>query len=229
MKSKFTAKDFDDLKYNVVSVPKSSTVLEKFPELKKYPEFTNGKLKNLKASTDKIIRYGFLMFTDNVIHRLIEEIPHRKREAAILAGIDSDEYGKFAEMYEMLFRCEYALANEIFIRIGRISNNAVFNNIRIYQEARSKEMLKMLDGADSKELKTVHENINRLTEDINRYEKDFLKEDVNDNLLERMYSQIEGVTLGITPEENAKLKKDGKFENYHRNVDPYKNSKTRGR
>lgn len=230
MKSKFTATDFTNLKYNVVKVPKTTKVVDYFEDLKKYPEFTTGYLKQVKAAPDKCIRYALLMYTDNVIHRVIPELAGRKREAALLAGIEPDENGKFSNMYEEIFLCEKRIINDIFVRVIRMNHNIAFRNLITFEEALEKEIGKLIDPdkRDDKEtVKVIHENINRFKIDIEKLQLELLKEDINNNLLDSLYSCIDNIQLGITPEDNAMLIKDKNFKKFHK--DPYRSSKTKGR
>jgi hypothetical protein len=215
IKPKFTAKDFLDQKYNIAGLTENQTVLAKFPELKKYPEFNekNPAFNGLKIGVDKIFRYVILMYSDNVIHRLIPEFAHRKREAAIMAGIDMNENGKFHGQVEKMMRCEYDSVNDIAVRVMFLNRNTAFTLFCAYNDALFIQVNALNSPKSDKEkTKDVIANIEKLKELISKLEIELTNEDTNANLLDRLYSFVEGINLGIRPEEIALAKKQGKLK-----------------
>jgi len=219
IKPKFTAKDFLDLKYNVAALTESQTVLGKFPELKKYPEFSEKTpgFTHIKISVDKMFRYVLLMYTDNIIHRLIPEFAHRKREAALLAGFPVDDNGKFSGMVEKMLYCEYESVNDVAVRVMFMNKNSDFQLLVLYNDIllnQMREMYKM--GKDKKDakgekLKEMLQNIQTLKGHIEELKRTLTNGDNNTNLLDKLYSWVEGINLGIRPEEIALGRKQGKL------------------
>ena len=74
-------------------------------------------------------------------------------------------------------------------------------------------MRKLLDDMESNEkTKDIHDNIRRLSEDIERLQNEILYADNEKPLLERLYFAVENIQLGIRPEEIAEIKKSGNFD-----------------
>lgn len=215
-KPRFTAKDFSDFKYNVVGLTERQVVLEKFPELKKYPEF-NPKLpalNHIKLAHDKMVRYALLMYSDNVIHRLIPEFAHRKREAALLAGFTLEENGRFWEPVENMLYCKYDTVNDMAVRVASLTRSTVFSRLMSYNDAiitQQKELNSSKRDKKDDKTKDIIANIERLASLIKDLESELLSGDLNKDLLERLYSHIEGISLGIRPEEIALARKQGKL------------------
>lgn len=213
MQQRYTASDFRDAKYNVLDIG-DKTVLKQWPELKRFPEFLVNFSKDYRLLTDKVHRYALLLYTPNILHKSIPEIAKRKVEAALLAGFQYHEGSTlFRKNVESMLICRLKTCNDLFIRASRLSRNSQFEQLVVYEEARARQMRKLLEGLKSNErTKEVHNNINRFSEDIERLQDEILFQDNETPLIERLYFSVENVQLGIRPEEIAEVERTGDFD-----------------
>lgn len=213
MQQRFTASDFSDAQYNVLDIG-DKTVLKAWPEIKRFPEFMFNFAKKYRLTTDKVHKYALLLYTPNILYRAIPEIAKRKAEAALLAGFQYREGSTiFPQKVEEMLLCEYPECCDLFIRAARLSRNSQFEQLVVYEEARSRQMRKLLSDIDGNDTtKNIHDNIRRLSEDIERLQQEILFKDNEKPLLERLYFAVENVQLGIRPEEIAEIKASGNFD-----------------
>lgn len=212
-KSSYKASDFKDVKFNVLDIGEKK-VLVAFPMLQRYPEF-NINFKQLTGlDNEKVLKYMLLVYTDNILNRTIPELLKRKREAAFLAGFEIElTTRRFPENLERVFECQYRELNQLLIRIARLNNNSPFEQIAIYEEARARQMFKLVsDSIDNEKIKDIHENIRRLTIDIDELELKLSSGEKNKEVIDLLYHEIEGIQLGIRPEEIAEAKKQGALD-----------------
>lgn len=212
MQRRYTASDFSGSPYNVLDLG-AVPVIKKWPYLKKYPEFNVNFAKLYRLPTDKVHKYALLLYTPNILSKSIPELVKRKAESALLAGF---EYRLnttfFQKQVEDMLMCLYPEINDLFVRTARITRNSQFEQLIVYEEARAKQMRKLLDDTGTEKTKDIHDNIRRLSEDIERLQADVLFQDNEKPLLERLYFSVENVQLGIRPEEIAEAKKHGNFD-----------------
>lgn len=213
MQKRFTSSDFSDAIYNVLSLG-DTPVIKKWPELNRFIEFKFNFSKKYHLNTEKVHRYAFLLYSRNILHKAIPEIAKRKMEAALLSGFQPRlDTNIFKPNVEKLILCEYPEANDLFIRVARLTRNSQFEQLVVYEEARARQMRKLLEDLSSNEkTKDIHDNIRRLSEDIERLQQDILYQDNQTTLIDRLYFAVENIQLGIRPEEIAEMKKSGKFD-----------------
>lgn len=208
----FTSTDFSGAVYNVLELGDQKAV-KKWPQLKRFPEFNYNFSKLYRLNTDKVHRYALLLYTQNILQKAVPELAKRKSEAALLAGFNyrlSTTF--FPKQVEEMLLCEYTECNDLFIRVVRLSRNSQFEQMIVYEEARARQMRKLLDDVGNERTKDIHDNIRRLSEDIERLQDDILFNDNQKPLLERLYFSIENIQLGIKPEEIAEVQKSGNFD-----------------
>lgn len=213
MQKRFTAADFNDALYNVLNIG-NTPITKKWPELQRFIEFKFNFNKRYRLDTEKVHRYAFLLYSQNILQKAIPEIAKRKMEAALLAGFEPRLGSSlFKPQVEKLILCEYPEANDLFIRVARLTRNSQFEQLVVYEEARARQMRKLLEDLNSNEkTKDIHDNIRRLSEDIERLQREVIFQDNQKPLIERLYFTVENVQLGIKPEEIAEMKKSGKFD-----------------
>jgi len=212
-RSSYKASDFKDVKYNVLDIGEQK-VLEAFPDLKKYPEFNLNYEVFTGLNNDKILKYMMLVYTDNILNRTIPELLKQKREAALLAGFEIGlKTRRFPEKLERVFECKHWDLNKLLVRICRLNNNSSFEQLAIYEEARARQMVKLVsDTIDNEKIKDIHENIRRLTIDIDSLERDLLAGEKDKEIIDMLYHEIENIQLGIRPEEIAEAKRQGALD-----------------
>lgn len=211
--------DFRGWKYEkLIGLSLREKVFDVYPHLKKYPELNPNKIKAKvkRMSFDKILRYVMIYYSDNVLRHTIPEIPRRKKEAALLAGFElSESMGKFGPDVEEMLLCRNHVINKMIVRFLRRSENKKFLQLCVFEEARAKQMQKLIDGIGEKEkelTKVVIDNVKTLSDDIEQLERDLLNEDDDIDLLEMMYDEVDYNNLGISPEEIAEAEADGTTE-----------------
>lgn len=212
-KSPYKASDFKDAKYNVVDIGEEK-VIDIFPELQKYPEFNIDYKKITNLSTEKIFRYVILMYMDNVLSRSLPDLAKRKREAAILAGFEKDaKTRRFPDSLEQIMECNISQVNNLIIRVVRLNNNSAIEQLAVYQEARARQMLKLLnDQSDNEKTKEVHENIRRLSSDIEDLQRKVLVGEKSKSIITSLYHELDNIHLGIRPEEISEAKRRGALD-----------------
>ena len=205
--AQFTEKDFKDSKYNILAIRKK-TVLESYPYFKNFPEFTHDFKKEIEISNDLVIRYSLLMYSKNIIDT-IPDLWDRKRESLLLAGFKAEgNPSRFSKEIEDLVMCQYPLANDLFIRVGRMNHDDLYLRLCVYEEARANEMKRMVN-ADSENIKNIHIGVRTISEDISEIKKQLLSMDNSPDLIDRLYFHIEQGQAGIRPEEIAQARRDG--------------------
>ncbi len=207
--ARFTSDDFKNQRFNVLAV-KDKTILKAFPELQRYEEFNVVKTK-VKVDPDMLIRYAFLMYSDNILFKTIPDLLLRKKQAAILAGFSIENKRKrFPKEVENMFYCKPIETAALIMRVIRLSRNPYFEQLCVYDQARAQEMENLLKGGEEgRKLGDIHNNIRKLTADIMELRNIVLLQDDTPALLDRMYYELENFQLGIRPEEIAEAKRKG--------------------
>jgi signal recognition particle GTPase len=120
-----------------------------------------------------------------------------------------------------MISCEISEMNKLFVRIIRLSRDNEFQQLKVFTQARSNQMEKIMNPSIEKErTKEVAENIQNFSKYIDELEKSLANRDTSYNLLEELYSEIDNDNLGIRPEDIARAKKDGKLDKILKS--PYK-------
>jgi len=94
----FKPEDFKNLKYNCYSVPKEKSLLEAFPELTRYTEFTDNAHG---LGNDKVIRYVAYMYDKYSPLTSEKNLLKRKMIAVSLAGFEMEDK-KYPEEIEQM-------------------------------------------------------------------------------------------------------------------------------
>ena len=209
---KFSKSDFDNMSYPVLSIPEDKTVLDRFPGLKIYKEFQ----QDFGKDTDKIHKYVLLMYTSNILQSL-QSLEERKIEAAKMAGFKMS-HGRFDDKVEEVLACKHSEINALIIRVCCLERNEDLAELLIYEESYYRELKKLLDGTDDK-VKDIRNNVRQFKGDIKELRKSLLNQDENKDLISKLYDYVEGIQLGISPEEIALAKKSNAIEDLI--SDPY--------
>ncbi len=217
--------DFRGWKYQkLVGLGAQKRVLDVYPHLKKYPELKLSKRELGKLSFDKVLRYVMIYYSDNVLRHTMPETLRRKREAAFIAGFNfGDKTNKFGPEVERMLLCQNSGINRLIVRFIRRSENKKFLQLCVFEEARAKQMQKLIDGVEGKGTETtkyVIDNVKTLSEDIDRLERELLNDDPNEELIDMIYDEVDNNNLGISPEDIVELEKENALEGILTN--PYK-------
>lgn len=221
---KGTDLDFSGWKYEkLLYLKPEEKIFEAFPEFALYPEMDQKNFKGLKLSFERVLKYIILYYSQNTLRDLYPDTASRKREAALIAGfIINKSNNRFTTNVEELLNCENLKANRMIIRFLRRSENKKFAQLCVFEEAKAKQMQKLLDGVGDKDkelTKVIIDNVKSLTQDIEELEREILNGDKSVPLIDLLYNEVDYSNLGISPEEIAQATRDGDLEYIFKN--PY--------
>lgn len=212
MESQFTAKDFNGFKYQKI-VSSKQDVLRSYPSLKRHSEFDPSLYKKMRLSHDKIFKYVLLVYTNNILFESVPSMIKRKREAALLAGFEPHaESDTFSSDIERIIKCEEVLVNKLILKVIRLNKDGKWQQYCAFEEARSKQIEKMVSGVDSNDKEQTNvlmKNIRDLSGYIEELQNDLLNQDEQPDIIELLYENIISDNLGLRPEDIAQARKDG--------------------
>jgi hypothetical protein len=188
----FEKEEFDGLMLPVHTLAEDVDILTKYPELKKYHDFTE-----YLPEKNKALRYIAYFYDKNTPLKKIDNILSRKAEAAKLAGYIITD-GKFDEAVEEILACENTIVNAMIVRYLRLSNNHKFAMLSTTIELLYRNLKAQLDeeGGDYKEAQTMEKEISRITAEL-------LQSDTNQFLTADLYQMIDLEKLALSSEDVA--------------------------
>ena len=195
----FEKEEFDGLMLPVHTIPMNIDILSKFPELKKYHDFTE-----YIDEKNKIIRYIAYLYDKKTPLVRIDNVASRKAEAAKLAGFEIKD-GQYPENVEQMIHCKNPIVNAMIIRYLRLNNNHKFAMLSTTTELLYRNLQGQLNNDDAytfKDAQAMEKEISRLAEDLTRG-------DTNSNLMSDLYQMIDLEELGLSPEDIAARVRDG--------------------
>lgn len=213
--AKGAKKKSSDARFDIQGIPDDVKVVDFYPDLLKYPEFRNDFDETDLLLTDRVHRYALWMYTDNGLRNEIPVIMDRKKEAALRSGFKINKTGKFYIKVQALIMCDLVYANRLFVRVASLNGSSKFAQLVVYDDARHRQMIRLLEGGDSREkIKEIHNNIRTFSEDIEALEKELLKEDRSRPLISELYEEVTNQQLGIRPEEYAEAIQKQNFNKF---------------
>lgn len=195
----FEKEEFDGLMIPVHNIPADVDILSKYPELKKYHDFTE-----YIPDKDKVLRYIAYFYDKKTPLKKIDNVLARKAEAAKLAGFELED-GKFSDLVEEVIRCENTIVNAMIIRYLRLSNNHKFAMLSTTIELLYRNLSAQLNNEDSgnyKESQVMEREISRITDEL-------MQDDTNQFLTSDLYQMINLEKLELSPEDIAARVRDG--------------------
>ena len=215
MESQFSPKDFNGFKYQKI-VSSKTEVLRSYPQLRRYKEFDPKFYKSMRLSHDKIFRYVLLTYTNNILFESIPSMIKRKKEAALLAGFEPNpETDTFAGDLERVIKCENQTVNNLIILVIRFNKDSLWQQYCAFEEARAKQIEKMVSGVDVKDKEQTNQlmkNVRELSGYIEDLQNQLLNQDEQPDIIELLYESIINDNLGIRPEDIAQARKDGNLD-----------------
>lgn len=205
-------KIFSKAKYSVVNL-KKVTVLNRYPELKKYPEFNieYGLHSDVMLNTDIVIRYCLIFYQKNDLHDIEASFMKRKTIAAELAGFERDvKTGRFNTRVEDILLGKNKTVNRLIARVKQLSDDLLFQEAVTYETVRYRHML-LLENGDEKTSKTSLDIIERTSVVLRDILEQMLRDDYNTQIREELYHAVVVASMP-TPEAIARAKKDGNLE-----------------
>lgn len=214
--------DFERMMFNVMDVPEKKDVLEVFPELKSFIEFTAViEYEDEIIDKNKILKYVFLLYDHNSPLKQHDNLIKRKIVAAQIAGFKTDKDGYFEPAVDLAMRGLLPEVNRMIIRFCRIYGSAIYSALITVTEAYYYKLQLTLSPSSEHKTKSEIEiekikgqlwlQSKEMMLDINQLTKDLLNEDNSPYLKKDLFCVIERESqdLLLTPE---KIAKHGKVE-----------------
>ena len=166
-------------------------------ELEKFPEF-----QFKSKDKDKIINFIILCWDVNNIElrRLYPEYYTRKREAALLAGFQTDKTGRFEKNIEDILTGQNDQCNTASVRYLLLQGLPDYPALIAQRELQAKELEAAFQSKDPKDRKIIRENIDKSTERIAEYEAKIFGGQEVENVRKALYKHIESEKLRLRPE-----------------------------
>lgn len=201
--AKYSPEQFTQMRYDVYALPDGASVLDAFPRLKVYKEFT-GPVKGLDKN--KIIRYICYCYDKSCEPmQALDNIFHRRYEAALLAGFEADKGKRFDVTVEKAITCQNKQVNEMIVRFLRDQADDKFAYLAVLRDAFYAELPKVQKGdlENAEKIDKINKRIEVLTKEITR------GDDSRELELE-LYQFMERERLNMRPEDVAEMLRDGK-------------------
>jgi len=109
------SEDFKHLKYNPYDLKKDASLLEAFPELARFPEYT----VPIDLNQNKVLRYIIYAYDGKSPILAEKNLIKRKMLAAKLAGFELEKSGKYAEGVEKMIKGENTKINRMICCFAR--------------------------------------------------------------------------------------------------------------
>lgn len=191
--------DFKDLQYNIHGLPEKESVLKKFPELNRFPEFTQNKLPGLDK--DKVIRYIIYCYDKRCPFLSEKNLTKRKALCAIEAGIKLTAKDEFPAAVKTMLEGKNEQVNRMVIRFVRNQRDMKYallvSGTETYYDniAKIAAIEKDSDVADSSQKSVLFDKTSKLSEQL-----EALSDEVFNGDVEMIYTADE-----IAQEENGKI------------------------
>jgi len=200
-------KDFDELMFPCYDVKEGMEIFELYPVLKLYKEF---KIPLEQLSLVKIFKYVCFLYDEKSPLRQIDDFIKRSIEAsrfALFPTIDGEN--KFTEPYMKVIKNENPEVLKMIIRFCRMQGSMTFSQLVIMEEIYYKELQDLKSLEETKDRATAIKNISNLRVEIEELKRSLLA-DSNSKALELLlFKEIEGESLGVSPEEIAAIYNEG--------------------
>lgn len=187
----FTNKDFEELTYNVMELPKGGNVLAAFPALAELPSFKKFKSEN----KNKIVRYIILCYDKNspILKRYMQDDVKRKVMSAQYAGFEGDSEGYLNDEINAVMRCFNPETNQMIIDFLRLFNDPAWALLLAGLESYYQKLAQLManDPASKRDTFQVEETKGKLFKQA-----------------QDMMSSLDAAAKKILGDENIYLKRD---------------------
>ena len=196
---------FKNLLFPVFDYPEGANLLERFPQLKQWREFT----VPTRHDINKVIRYIVAMYDKNGVAVYESNGFKRKKISAELAGWKPDKDGDFRGAVKEMLDGKDVPINLMIIRYCKLQRSARYSTLVGMREVYYSILNKMLnhDDISVKESQMFEDYEKKI--DIRAME--FLNGDVNEEVREDLFQAIEYEKLELRPEDIAEKIKEGKL------------------
>lgn len=212
----FDPHDFAHMMFNVMAVPAGKAMIEAFPVLTKYPEFTI--LTDLDH--DSLLKYIFLLYDKKTPLKKIDDLIKRKIEAAQMAGFETDRNGYFNKDIDAAMKGFNEDVNAMIIRLLRIQHDVTFATMVTGYESLYQKLALTLSATSAFEKKSdvemekikggLWEQAKKMRDDLNQMADDILNYDDNPYLKKDLFCVIdrESEELMLSPEKISQRGKE---------------------
>ena len=209
----FQESDFQYLKYNPYPLPQTTNLLDKFPELKRFPEYS----KEIQLDKDKVLRYIIYAYDRKSPLLSEKNLVKRKMLACKVAGFELED-GKYPELVEFMIKGKNHIINRMICCYARNQKSTHYALLVSGMESFYENLAKLSAPSDEKDdMKDMVEK-NKLykqtAEMISSIESN--ADEVFNGDIELIYEadEIEGEDNGRIksyPEHIATLREEGKL------------------
>lgn len=177
----FSNNDFKRLQYNVFELPDSKKVLDEWPELGRYPEFTSKELKGI--SRDKIMRYIIFCYDKRSPLIAQKNLSLRKKLAADLAGFEKNDKDIFTDSVQAVLKNENKIVVRMIIRYVRIQSDMRYSLLVSGMETYYENILRITnsgkddDVLDSTEKSKLFAESKKMSDELERISDELFNQD----------------------------------------------------
>ncbi len=195
MEYKYKPEDFEDLLFNVHKAPKKESLLNEFPELQKYPEFTTVLDKQIEPHKDRIIRYIVFMYDRNTPLLEIDDYNKRKVHAIRLAGSRPNTEGYFAEWIQNMLIGRNSDVNAMIIRYCRMQHPRSYGLLVAGNESYYNILFDITNNESDKKGKDLFLKAENLNKKIDAIKDELLNEAPDPELERDLFKFIEAENI----------------------------------
>jgi hypothetical protein len=178
----FNSNDFKRLQYNVYELPDNKKVLDTWPELSRYSEFTSKELTGI--SRDKVMRYIILAYDKRTPLLSQKNLSLRKKLAGELAGFEKNDKGVFTDSVQAVLKNENKAVTRMVIRYVRIQSDMRFTLLVSGMETYYENMVRITSGGekdkdvlDSAEKSKLFEQSKKLSDELEKLSDEVFNND----------------------------------------------------
>lgn len=182
--------------FNVDLLRREETVFERWPELNKIPEFTEGVVG---FDTTEVLKYIFLVYDRNspVVINNKENLIKRKYESAVISGFELKD-GRFKKSIEEVIKCKNESVNRMIFAYVRLFGDDDVAYLTGLKDA----LYSILPDISAGEIKDISK-VKELKKEIDLVTDKILVRDNTNSLYLDLYKYIEREKLGLRPEDYA--------------------------
>lgn len=196
--------DLKGCMFDVFSLPAGISILNRFPKLAIFPEFS----EPVKIDRNKIIKYIIAVYDKRGMRVYEQNLPKRKRLSAELAGWAPNEKGEFQTAVKEIIEGKSKTVNRMIVRYCKMHKSPRYAALVGMEEIYYGMLDKMVDGGEMKS--TDISTFRTLEIEIEDRAAEFLNGDTTREIIQQVYEDIELERLELRPEDVAKKLKAGK-------------------
>lgn len=197
--------DFSKVMCNVFAVPENQQIVPLFPDIFFHPVF---KKDPTPLRMNQVLRYIVAVFDVNGLRVRIPDVVKRRRVGLEVAKFKKNENGDYPEAVMEMMNGKNDQVNEMILHYVRMHKAPQYSYLMALEAGFYTLLAKTLSGESisNTEVKAMRE----MKEDIEAGVADFLNGEDAKKILEMTYKFLAEDSLGITPEDIAFNRQQGK-------------------